>query len=85
MPDTDDAPKWRIIFTDSEGPTGVAQVCPKQDDLNVHSSSDGHTTYPDPQGVYDDCCPQPHLECWSRASAQAVLAALNDAYAEPCS
>lgn len=77
--------RWRIIFTDSEGLTGVAPVCPQQNDPKVHTLPDD--LFDGEAGVSDvyDCCPEPHIECWTVAAAQKVLEALNGAYAEVCS
>lgn len=76
--------KWRVIGTDSESLSGVAPVCPNQDDVALHSSGDGYGTDVDPAGVYD-CCPEPHIECWTTAAARHIANALNEAEAEPCS
>lgn len=56
--------RWRVIVTDTEGPTGVAPECD-----SAHHSED------DRAGVYD-CCPGPHLELWSDAWAAEVAALL---------
>jgi hypothetical protein len=74
---------WRRIITDSESLSGVAPVCPHQTDVTKHSTGDGYMVEVDPHGVYD-CCPHPHIECWSEAKASLVLAALNAASAELC-
>jgi hypothetical protein len=75
---------WRVIFTDSESMTGVAPVCEQQDDVSKHSSGDGFGTVVDPYGVYD-CCPGPHIECWSETAAADLAARLSLAEAELCS
>lgn len=74
---------WRVIVTDSEGPTGIAPVCPDQDDpKRGHASPfDGEPSAAD--WVFD-CCPQPHIECHSATVAAEVVRMLNDANAEPC-
>lgn len=59
--------KWRVITTDTEGPTGVAPVCEHQDHahhLEV-AQVDGDGTGPD---VFD-CCPWPQLELWDEDAA----------------
>lgn len=84
MPNTDDPAKWRLIITDSESLSGVAPVCPSQNDVTLHSSGDGYMTEVDELGVYD-CCPGPHIECWNEPAAKMVVQALNGAYAELCS
>lgn len=65
---------WRVITTDTYGMTGIAPVCPDQDDVTKHSTGDGYGKVVDPHGVYD-CCPGPHIELWSedRAAAMAAL------------
>lgn len=74
---------WRTILTDSESLTGVAPVCPDQDDPAKHTPGfDGDPAVAD--GVYD-CCPHPHIECWSKRRATAVAQALTEAEAEVCS
>jgi hypothetical protein len=73
--------KWRLIGTDSESLSGVAPVCPTQNDATQHTGYDG--TEADPSGVYD-CCPQPHIECWTEGNAVLVLAKLNHAAAQVC-
>jgi hypothetical protein len=65
---------WRVILTDSESLTGVAPVCPDVRSGN-HDSDD--------VGVYD-CCPGPHIECWSERVADEVSKALTIADAEVC-
>lgn len=73
--------KWRTVFTDSESETGIAPVCPLQEDTqSVHSMGDGQ----DAEGVYD-CCPHPHIECHGEASAAALAVFLTALDAEPCS
>ncbi len=84
-------PKWRVIVTNSEQPSGVAPTCPFQE-----RRSELHDRFPedserhllrnagfDLTGVYD-CCPQPHLECWSEINAKVVLVALNNCEVELC-
>lgn len=60
---------WRVIMTDSESPTGIAPVCETkhQDDDRI--------------GVYD-CCPGPHIECWSEGIASTMAVALTVAEAK---
>jgi len=69
-------------LTDSESLSGVAPCCPKQDDASVHVMPDG--VKPGVSDVYE-CCPGPHIECWTPSGAQVVLTALNAAGAELCS
>lgn len=76
---------WRVIFTDSESASGVAPVCPSQ------SGPNGEHFHPnDPWSEYDvfgvyDCCPHPHIECWSPKAAEQVAQVLTEADAEVCS
>jgi hypothetical protein len=74
---------WRVIITDTYGPTGIAPVCEHQDDVTKHSTGDGHGRVVDPHGVYD-CCPHPHIETWSEAVAESLAAQLTAAEAEVC-
>lgn len=74
---------WRTIFTDSESQSGVAPVCPHQDDPAKHTPGfDG-----DPAGAewVFDCCPGPHIECYSEQAAADVARRLTEAEAEVCS
>lgn len=66
--------KWRIVVTDSESDTGVAPVC----------TGEPHGGHEHDLAVLD-CCPEPHIECWTFSAATRVAAALNDADAELCS
>ncbi len=76
---------WRVIITDSESLSGVAPVCPSQNDYTKHSTGDGFMKEPaDVAGIYD-CCPGPHIECWSEQRAEAIAKALTEAEAEICS
>jgi len=72
--------QWRVILTDSEGPTGVAPVCPKPD---VHAMMHGGS--PDDLQIYDECCAGPHIECWTPSNAEDVRVRLDRADAEVCS
>lgn len=62
--------KWRVIYIDSESPSGVGPVCI------------GHIG--EPHGVYD-CCPYPRIETWSEDRATALSVLLTQADAEACS
>jgi hypothetical protein len=65
---------WRTIMTDSESLTGVAPTCPDQDDATKHNPGfDGDPA--DATGVYD-CCPGPHIEVWSEATAETLAETL---------
>ena len=79
---------WRIIMTDTESDSGVAPVCPQQQTKGgLHDRREWDKDFPtefDEMSVYD-CCPQPHIECWSVPSARSVMAVLNDVEAEICS
>ncbi len=75
--------KWRVITTDTYGATGVAPVCPHQDDVTKHSSGDGYMHEVDPAGVYD-CCPGPHIECWRESEAAIMAAKLTRIDAQVC-
>lgn len=71
---------WRVIFTDSESMTGIAPVCDRPD---VHAMQHGEG--PDSPSVYDDCCPHPHIECWSESTAENIAKQLTMAEAKVCS
>ena len=75
--------EWRVIITDSESASGVAPVCPKTDTLHTFTIDDHLTPRVDAMGVYD-CCPQPHLECWSERNAFELAHALTIAGVEVC-
>lgn len=73
----DSHPMWRVIDTDSEGPTGFAPVCTADNSDALHSIVD----YPggpmrDEGGVYD-CCPWPQVETYSAPFAAYVVELLN--------
>ncbi len=70
---------WRVIFTDSESETGIAQICDQPD---VHAMQHGEG--PNSPWVYD-CCPHPHIECGSERVAADLARRLTEAEAEPCS
>ena len=65
---------WRVIITDSELESGVAPVC---------TAAPNHTDGDDPW-VYD-CCPGPHIECFSDKAAGLIARALTETEAEVCS
>ncbi|MGW6454992.1 hypothetical protein ACWF94_03555 [Streptomyces sp. NPDC055078] len=74
MPDAPVA--WRVIFTDSESPDGIAPVCTAEPG-NLHMITD----YPggpirNEHGVYD-CCPWPHIETYAVPVAAYLVALLN--------
>jgi hypothetical protein len=75
--------QWRVIITDTESLTGVAPVCEYQSSYDHHGIP-GDTPALDDLGVYD-CCPQPHIECWSERDARRIAADLTESSAEPCS
>ena len=76
---------WRLIVTDSESLSGVAPIGPDAETNHLIEDGDGAPRLEvDAHGVYD-CCPEPHIECWSQVDARHVLAALNTAQAEACS
>lgn len=71
------APRWRLIITDSESPTGLAPVCTREDGNALHMIDD----YPggpqrDEEGVYD-CCPWPQIETYSTVWAAYLVELLN--------
>jgi hypothetical protein len=74
--------EWRVIFTDTEGPTGVAPVC-EQQDKGPHGRVALLGDYFDNSGVYD-CCPHPHIETYSEPGAQRLAALLTELDAGPC-
>lgn len=79
--------KWRVIITDTEGLTGVAPVCERQTEPDgphhiEGPNEDDATARYDESGVYDDCCPYPHIECWSNSNAEDVRVRLDRADAE---
>ncbi|MBT2505117.1 hypothetical protein J7I98_04240 [Streptomyces sp. ISL-98] len=70
-------PRWRLIITDSESPTGVALVCTAERSDALHMIHD----YPggpirDEEGVYD-CCPWPQIETFSSIFAAYLVELLN--------
>lgn len=75
--------KWRMIITDTERPTGVAPVCP--DEENPGSDHNLGTVESPDYSRLDvfDCCPHPHIECWNEDVAREVCIGLTDANAEP--
>jgi hypothetical protein len=62
---------WRVIFTDSEGMTGIAPVC--EVDHTPHSP-DGDDAL---KAWVFDCCPRPHIEFWSERSAKHMVEHFN--------
>lgn len=74
---------WRVIITDTYGPTGVAPVCKHQNDVTKHSTGDGYGKVVDTNGVYD-CCPGPHIETWSEEAARIVADKLTLHSADLC-
>jgi len=75
--DTGDRPRWRVIHTDSESPSGVALTCTGENSDALHMIDD----YPggpirDEEGVYD-CCPWPQFETYSPALAAYLVELLN--------
>ncbi len=69
---------WRVIFTDSESETGVAPIC---DQPEVHGAQ--HGDGPNSPWVYD-CCPHPHVECWSEQVALDLAQRLTEVDAKLC-
>lgn len=82
--------RWRLVITDSESLSGIAPACTQSrtdgglHDLGQNMGDPDDLSRWDDHGVYD-CCPHPHIECWTELAARPVLAALNAANAEPCS
>jgi len=76
---------WRVIITDSESASGVAPVCSQAATNHLIEDVDG-APLPgiDELGVYD-CCPGPHIECWSESEAKRMAHALNFVNAKVCS
>jgi hypothetical protein len=75
--DTGDRPRWRIVHTDSESPSGVALTCTGENSDALHMIDD----YPggpirDEEGVYD-CCPWPQFETYSPVLAAYLVELLN--------
>jgi hypothetical protein len=60
----DPTPTWRVVFTDSESPDGIAPVCADEG----HDPADG--------SVYD-CCPEPDIEVGDERVAAYLVALLN--------
>lgn len=71
---------WRTIITDSESLSGVAPVCPHQNDPAKHAT-DFSTRH---DGWVYDCCPHPHIECYDERRAAEIARALTEAEAELC-
>ncbi|MDV6290281.1 hypothetical protein R2F25_30180 [Streptomyces sp. UP1A-1] len=70
-------PQWRVIFTDSESPTGVAPVCTAEGDDDLHLWADlgnGFSRVDD--GVWD-CCPSLQFETYSTVLAAYLVELLN--------
>jgi hypothetical protein len=76
----DGQPWWRVV-TLSTGASGIAPICVYQatpkfpHDLSTQLGESGPPRF-DEMGVYD-CCPEPHLQCWSPATAVKLLDTLN--------
>lgn len=71
-------PMWRVIYTDSESPTGVALVCTAEgadDDHHVIVDAPDAPAR-DEQGVYD-CCPDTQFETYSTTLAAYLVELLN--------
>ena len=75
---------WRVVIIESEGPTGIAPVCP----LQVHP--DGMHVLPpggpyryNTAGVYD-CCPGPRIDTYAPGYAREIVRMLNHVEAEVC-
>jgi hypothetical protein len=66
----DPAPQWRVVFTDSESPDGIAPVCEDPG----HDPTDGN---------FYDCCPEPDIEVGSEAVAAYMVALLNGDREQP--
>jgi hypothetical protein len=71
-------PMWRVIYTDSESPTGIAPVCTAEGVDDEHHVIADHPSGPmrDEQGVYD-CCPTPQIETGSPVMAAYLVELLN--------
>jgi hypothetical protein len=71
-------PMWRVIYTDSESPTGVALVCTAEGIDDEHHMITDHPGGPirDEQGVYD-CCPGTQFETHSTTLAAYLVELLN--------
>ncbi|MFD5838183.1 hypothetical protein ACFWHV_32240 [Streptomyces collinus] len=70
-------PMWRVIYTDSESPTGLAPVCTAEGVADKHHTIDaGHGEMRDEQGVYR-CCPTPRIETYSTITAAYLVELLN--------
>ncbi|MGW3825719.1 hypothetical protein ACWEAF_26285 [Streptomyces sp. NPDC005071] len=70
-------PKWRVVITDSESPTGIAVVCTgdRSDALHMIDDFPGGPQRDD-EGVYD-CCPWPQIETYSTLIAAYLVELLN--------
>lgn len=71
-------PMWRVIYTDSESPTGVALVCTAEGADDEHHLIDDGPNGPtrDKAGVYD-CCPGTQFETYSTVLAPYLVELLN--------
>jgi len=80
--------KWRVVLTDSEDLTGIAPECPRATEPegphDIDRDEPDLTARYDEHGVYD-CCPHPHIECWSPLAAELAANGLTGSDAEPCS
>lgn len=80
--------KWRVINTDTEGPTGFAPVC---EDPGHEGAAVVCGLEPGEEGALGtgplvlDCCPHPHVETWSEEAAMAMAISLTVHEAELCS
>lgn len=71
--------RWRVIMTDSYNLSGIAPVCPHQDDHTKHSTGAGYMQPPaDVTGTYD-CCPEPQIEVGLPQWAEQLRDLLNGA------
>lgn len=76
---------WRVVGTDTERNTGVAQVCDKPGQHNVFEDAQSGDEFSTTGPIVYDCCPRPHIECWAEEVAVQVAQLLTEAEAEPCS
>jgi hypothetical protein len=71
----EDHPRWRVVITDSESPTGIAPVCAAPGDAHTIADYPGGPIR-DEDGVYD-CCPEPHIDTYCEPIAVYLVALLN--------
>jgi hypothetical protein len=77
--------KWRTVFTDTESESGVAPICPEQRTLvGQHDPDDHDGGWRFNEAFVYDCCPGPHIQCWTPHVAVRLRDFLNEYSIEVC-